>query len=131
MQQGQCILPLSLTQWGAEGEGFEPPVTSSATTLFKSAAINHSAIPPSGHCLTFSVAQGQRAVNVRRLNLDNHQRFTISSPKNIGVQLCRPHGNGRIFLADRLQQIALLMRLKLHIAHRPITAAVKLLSKAQ
>ena len=30
----------------AEGEGFEPPVTRSATTVFKTAAINHSAIPP-------------------------------------------------------------------------------------
>lgn len=29
----------------AEGEGFEPPVTC-ATMLFKSTAINHSAIPP-------------------------------------------------------------------------------------
>jgi hypothetical protein len=29
----------------AEGEGFEPPVTY-ATTVFKTAAINRSAIPP-------------------------------------------------------------------------------------
>ena len=30
----------------AEGEGFEPPVTTRATAVFKTAALNHSAIPP-------------------------------------------------------------------------------------
>ena len=30
----------------AEGEGFEPPVSKKPTTVFKTAALNHSAIPP-------------------------------------------------------------------------------------
>jgi hypothetical protein len=42
----------------AEGEGFEPPVTYTATTVFKTVAFVHSAIPPSSrwetNCLSLA-----------------------------------------------------------------------------
>jgi hypothetical protein len=40
---GGSVRPLTIK---AEGEGFEPPVTTRATAVFKTAALNHSAIPP-------------------------------------------------------------------------------------
>ena len=46
------IYSLLTTSYLAEGEGFEPPVASSATTVFKTVAIDHSATPPG-----FSVAR--------------------------------------------------------------------------
>ena len=45
-----------LISYGAEKEGFEPPVPRS-TTVFKTAAIDHSAISPAAKVAKFLISQ--------------------------------------------------------------------------
>ena len=48
----------------AEGEGFEPPVTEYATTVFKTAALNRSATPPHYRLmLQLSLRDARQVVN--------------------------------------------------------------------
>ncbi len=39
-------LPMIYDVLATEGEGFDPPVTETATVVFKTTALSHSAIPP-------------------------------------------------------------------------------------
>lgn len=47
---------------GAEREGFEPPVGSSPTTVFKTVAINRSAISPGANIETHCIMQNPEGV---------------------------------------------------------------------
>ena len=52
----------------AEGEGFEPPVTEYATTVFKTAALNRSATPPQRPLPSVSASVSLEYVMITRLS---------------------------------------------------------------
>ncbi len=68
--QSSTLAPPQLASYSlvqAEGEGFEPPVHR-CTTLFKSAAISHSAIPPGAVRSILPGAKGSIPHAIRRVN---------------------------------------------------------------